>query len=135
MKIKIRFAGLILCLCCPSGLLPQTRPLRVGTTTAGFLEIGIGGAGCAMGEAYVSAARDLSSVYWNPAGLSMMNRTEVAFTYQPWIAGITLSHAGAGIVLPGWGTFGLFFTNMNFGRTAVTTLDQKLEGRVEIAVI
>jgi len=125
MKIKIGFAGLILCLCCPSWLLPQTRPLRVGTTTAGFLEIGIGGAGCAMGEAYVSASRDLSSVYWNPAGLSSMKRTEIQFTYQPWIAGITLSHAGAGIVLPGWGAFCLSFTSMNFGRMGVTTLDQQ----------
>jgi hypothetical protein len=125
MKMKIGFLGLILCLSCPAWLLPQTRPLRVGTTAASFLEIGVGGAGSAMGEAYVSACRDLSSAYWNPAGLSSMNRTEIQFTYQPWIADITLTQAAAGIVLPRMGTFCLSFTGMNYGRTGVTTLDQQ----------
>jgi hypothetical protein len=125
MKIKIWSAGMILCLCFPAWVLPQTRPYRIGTTSAGFLEIGVGGAGCAMGEAYVSASRDLSSVYWNPAGLSSMKQTEVQFTYQPWLAGITLSQAGAGLVLPGWGTFCLSFTSMSYGRMGVTTLDQQ----------
>ena len=39
------------------------KPYRVGTTTASFLEIGYGSAGSAMGDAYVSVARDLSAQY------------------------------------------------------------------------
>jgi hypothetical protein len=65
------------------GVLPltgQSKPYRVGTTTANFLEIGAESAGSAMGEAYVSVARDLSAVYWNPAGLSFMNRKSSSHT-------------------------------------------------------
>ena len=48
------------------------EPYRVGTTSASFLEIGIGGAGIAMGDAYVASAGDLSAIYWNPAGLALL---------------------------------------------------------------
>ncbi len=40
----------------------QSGPDRVGTTTASFLEMGVGSAGCAMGEAYVGLSRDLSDI-------------------------------------------------------------------------
>jgi hypothetical protein len=110
------------------GVLPltgQSKPYRVGTTTANFLEIGAESAGSAMGEAYVSVARDLSAVYWNPAGLSFMNRNEVQFAYQPWIIDIQFSHAAAAVVLPSFGTFALSFTGMSYGNTPVTTLEMQ----------
>jgi hypothetical protein len=50
---------------------------------------------------------------------------EVQFAYQPWIANISLSSAGAAIVLPRYGTFALSYTGMNYGRTQVTTLDMQ----------
>jgi len=55
---------------------------------------------------------------------------EIQFAYQPWIAGINLSYAGAAIVLPQFGTVALSYTGMNFGRTEVTTL-QMQEGTGE----
>ena len=61
---------------------------RVGTTAASFLEIGIGPRGAAMGDAFVSGANDLTSIYWNPAGLALMEKNEVIFSHQPWIANI-----------------------------------------------
>ena len=60
---------LIILACIPCNSQAQ-NPIRAGTTAANFLEIGYGTAGCAMGDAYVSMARDLSSIYWNPAGLA-----------------------------------------------------------------
>lgn len=107
------------------------KPFRVGTTTANFLEIGFGGAGNAMGDAYVSMARDLSSIYWNPAGLAYMQQNEAQFFYQPWIADMTTSFSGAGLVLPKIGTlaFGLFYTD--YGDMEVTTVSQQ-EGTGEM---
>ena len=130
MKIKMFAFLLVTGFLCSHKALAQDRPYRVGTTAANFLEMGIGSAGCAMGEAYVSATRDLSSVYWNPAGLSYMSMNEVQFAYQPWIDGINLSFAGAAILLPQYGTFALSYAGMNFGRTEVTTL-QMQEGTGE----
>ncbi len=103
-------------------LMAQNKPYRVGTTAANFLEMGIGSAGNAMGDAYVSAVNDVSSIYWNPAGLPSLRNNEVLFTHQPWIAGIDVSFIGAGFILPDVGTFALAITNMNYGRTEVTTM-------------
>ena len=103
-------------------LLAQNKPYRVGTTACNFLEMGIGSAGNAMGEAYVSVARDLSSIYWNPSGLAYLESNEIQFMYQPWLLDTNIGFAGAAIVLPRVGTLGLSITNMDFGRTEVTTM-------------
>ena len=58
---------------------------HISTTVANFLEIDIGSAATAMGGAYVSVANDVSSAYWNPAGLSFINKKQAYFMYQPWI--------------------------------------------------
>jgi hypothetical protein len=100
----------------------QNQPYRVGTTAANFLEMGIGSAGNAMGDAYVSAVQDISSVYWNPAGLAYLPHNEFLVMHQPWIAGINVNFAGAGVVFPEIGTFALAITNVDYGRTEVTTM-------------
>jgi hypothetical protein len=97
-------------------------PTRVGTTTANFLEYGFGSAGNAMGDAYVSMANDLSSIYWNPAGLADMNQSEAMFMYQPWLVDINTSFAATGIVLPKMGTLALGIISANYGEMDVTTL-------------
>lgn len=103
----------------------QNKPYRVGTTAANFLEMGIGSAANAMGEAYVATTRDLSSIYWNAAGLAYMNQNEVQVSYQPWIADIDVAFIGGGVVLPRIGTLALSVTSMNYGRTGVTTLEMQ----------
>ncbi|MDZ7289744.1 MAG: PorV/PorQ family protein [candidate division KSB1 bacterium] len=107
------------------------KPYRVGTTIASFLEIGYGSAGSAMGDAYVSLARDLSAQYWNPAGLSFMEQHEAQFLRQPWIADITSTFAGVGLALPEIGTLALGFYHVDFGEQEVTTVLQQ-EGTGEM---
>lgn len=101
------------------------KPYRVGTTAASFLEMGIGSAASGMGEAQVGVVRDLSSVYWNAAGLAYMDNSEVQFSYQPWIADIDVAFIGGGVALPRIGTLALSITSMNYGRTGVTTLEMQ----------
>ncbi len=123
---KKRFALLLTTgLLCSVQVWAQSKPYRVGTTTANFLEIGAESAGCAMGEAYVSVARDLSSVYWNPAGLSYLTLNEVQFVYQSWIIDINFSHGGVAVVLPNYGTIALSYTALNYGNTPVTTMEMQ----------
>ena len=98
------------------------KPIRVGTTAAYFLEYGFGSAGNAMGDAYVSMVNDLSSIYWNPAGLGFMNRSEAMFMYQPWLVDINTSFAAVGLVLPSVGTISLGFISVDYGDMEVTTL-------------
>lgn len=98
------------------------KPYRVGTTAANFLEIGFGSAGGAMGDAYVSVANDLSSIYWNPAGLSFMEQSEAQFIYQPWLLDINTAFAGVGFVLPTIGTLSIGIIHVGYGDMEVTTL-------------
>jgi len=98
------------------------KPIRVGTTTANFLEIGFGAAGNAMGDAFVSVADDLSSIYWNPAGLGYMTQTEALFIYQPWLVDINTSFVAVGVVLPRIGTLSLGLISVDYGDMQVTTL-------------
>ncbi len=52
------------------------EPYRAATTTASFLEIGYGSRINAMGDAGVAAVRDISSIYWKPAGLGYLQQQE-----------------------------------------------------------
>jgi hypothetical protein len=122
MKKQLLFKTIIMNILLFTTLFAQNKPYRVGTTACNFLEIGIGSAGNAMGDAYVSVTRDLSSIYWNPSGLAYMETSEVQFMYQPWFVDTNIGFAGAAVVLPRIGTLGLSVTNMDFGRTEVTTL-------------
>jgi len=101
------------------------EPYRVGTTAATFLEIGYGSAGSAMGDAYVSVVQDISSMYWNPAGLAYMEQSEAIFSYQPWVADINTSFTGIGLVLPRIGTIGLGLIHVGYGDMEVTTLEMQ----------
>jgi len=100
-------------------------PIRVGTTSAEFLDIGYGPAGCALGDAYVSLVSDISSVYWNPAGLSFMNQSQVMFSYQPWLVDINTFFTAAGVVLPKYGTLAFSLIGVNYGEMKVTTVEMQ----------
>ena len=119
---KLILLALIAVLFC-SQILSAQSPTRVGTTAANFLELGYDPKGIAMGDAVVSTAHDLSSVYWNPAGLSDMTANEVYFTYQDWLVETYTFFAGAGFVDPDLGTFAVSVLGINYGEMEVTTLE------------
>jgi hypothetical protein len=101
------------------------QPYRVGTTTANFLEVGYGSRGIAMGDAVVSTINDISSLYWNPAGLALMKNNEAMFQIRPWLVDINLGMAGVGIVLENIGTVALGITYADYGEMDVTTMEMQ----------
>lgn len=116
---------IMLCSLSAASLFGQGKPYRVGTTAASFLEMGVGSASLAMGGAYVASARDLTAIYWNPAGLAYMDANEVQFMYRPWIVDINTTFAGAAASIPSVGTLGLAISAMDFGSTEVTTMEMQ----------
>ncbi len=96
---------------------------RYGTTTANFLEIGVGSEANAMGEAYVAVADDVSSIYWNPAGLSSLKKSSAFFMIQPWFVDIDMLFAGGAVVIPKVGVIGLGITHLDYGEMEVTNLE------------
>lgn len=95
-----------------------------GTTAASFLEIGIGARGTSMGSAYVAVVNDVNSLYWNPAGLALMRKSEVSFVQTNWLAGIDFSNISAAFPLGTLGTVGVALTSITVGEMDVTTVAQ-----------
>jgi len=95
-----------------------------GTTAASFLEIGIGARGTSMGNAYVAVVDDVHSLYWNPAGLALMDKSEVSFIQTNWLAGIDFNNVSAAFPMGNMGTFGVALTSISIAEMDVTTIDQ-----------
>ncbi len=50
-----------------------------------FLKIGVGERPCGMGEAFGAVADNVNAIYWNPAGLSQITRTEFSFMHMQYV--------------------------------------------------
>lgn len=101
----------------------QAALTKTGTTAASFLKIGLGARPAAMGGAYTAVSTDLSSLYWNPAGLARMTGGEAAFNHVDWIADIKYDNAAVAILLQDVGTLAVSFTTLDIGEIEVTTTD------------
>lgn len=65
-------------------LIPVLGSQRAGTAMAQFLKIGVGGRAVAMGESFVAVANDASALYWNPAGITQLEKNQVIFCHTNW---------------------------------------------------
>src|SRR5512139_3372456 len=67
------------------GAVLPARALAVGEAGFAFLKVGVGARAMGMGSAYVAEAGDPTAVYWNPAGLGGLDRTQITFMHSEWI--------------------------------------------------
>jgi hypothetical protein len=97
---------------------------KVGAAGGQFLKIGVGARANAMGGAFGAVSNDLSSVFWNPAGLAEISTMTADFSYTQWFA--TYSHNFGAIAMPvGSGYTAAFsVTNLSSGDIRVTTVDK-----------
>lgn len=95
-----------------------------GTTAAPFLTIGQGARSIGMGSASVGVTNDVSSIYWNPAGLTKAEGVQIMFDHTMWIADIRYNFLAASYNLGDLGTVGVSFLSSNIGEMKVTTVEQ-----------
>ena len=69
---------------------------NVGSSVAHFLKIGVGARAEAMAGAFTAQVNDVSSLYWNPAGLVAISGPQVMFHQTEWIADIQHVFVGIG---------------------------------------
>lgn len=62
-------------------LLVLSAQVSSAAETAQFLKVGVGGRALGMGGAYTALADDASALYWNPGGLSRLEKREVAASH------------------------------------------------------
>lgn len=95
---------------------------KVGTTAAPFLAIEVGARAVGMGGAFVAIADDISSLYWNPAGLARLRNGEAIFSHTDWILDVSYDYAAVGLPLGSLGSLGLSFSTLTMGEMEVRTL-------------
>ena len=116
MKRNISFIVylLVLPLIIPSSFTVSAGITNSGTAAAQFLKIEMGSRAIGMGGAYVALATDVSSIYWNPAGLAYVGpHGAVGFMHSDWLADTNYDFAAAIIRARNVGTFGLSFTALS----------------------
>lgn len=72
---------LVIALGCPAWAIHK----KAGVSGAQFLKIGVGARPAAMGEAFVAVSDDVTSIYWNPAGLLKTKDKELVFVHNQWL--------------------------------------------------
>ena len=92
-----------------------------GTTAADFLGIPVGARAAAMGGAISASVDDLTSLYWNPAGLSALVGGAATVEYATWLAEIDFNYFAVAQNF-GAGTVALAITSMRTPEMEVTTV-------------
>lgn len=101
------------------GLLFADIFAKTGTAGLQFLKIGIGARALGMGEAFTAVTDDISSIYWNPAGLALKAQDQVMFSHTAWVAGINYEFVAFSKVT-NLGTFGVSTALLHTGYMDVT---------------
>ena len=88
---------------------------NAGTRAMTFLKIGVGAEAMGMGESQVAATDDLYASYWNPAGLTRLEKPQLALMHNEWFAGINHEFVGFAVPLGDIGTVGVSSSFLSFG--------------------
>jgi hypothetical protein len=96
---------------------------KTGTTAAPFLKIGVGSRAIGMGGAFTATANDISAMYWNPAGLALINGSEASFNHVTWFADVQYDFAGVALPLADVGTLGTFVELLSMDEMDVRTIE------------
>ncbi len=98
--------------------------LRNGAAGAQELLIPVGARGLSLSGSYIAGLEGVESIYYNPAGLALMNRSvEVLFSHTTYIADIGISYAAIGTRFEGFGTLGFSIKSVDFGDIKETTVE------------
>ena len=99
--------------------------LGPGTTGASFLKIAPGARAVAMGEAFVAVSDDATALFWNPAGMVQIKRSQLALMHSFWLQGVAYDYLAYVQELSGPGNerFGLSISFLNSGEMERTQED------------
>jgi hypothetical protein len=111
-------------------LVPNLGGQRVGISAYQFLKIGSDARGAAMGEATVAVVTDVSSLFWNPAGLvsgtppsdeESFSQGQVIASHSEWLVDLKHEFFGASYLLSSSDAVGIAVTSLHTDDMAVTT--------------
>lgn len=103
--------------------IPQTELNKTAQTTMNFLLVGTSSRASAMGEAYVNVGKGAESMFYNPAGLSLLEKNfDINLNYTQWIADITYLSGGVAWNIYDFGVIGAHLLTVDYGTINGTSL-------------
>ncbi len=78
-----------------------------------------------MGGAFVAAANDASSLYWNPAGLANMKDSELIAAHSEWLGDLNFDYLGVALNMGVAGVAGVSVTMLSMPDMLVRTVDRQ----------
>lgn len=96
----------------------------VGTKAADFLFLEQGARASGMGGAFAGVSDDISCLYFNPAGLGLLDSNEVSFMHNQHFEEIKQEYLGLGVKLGKSSGLGLAINYINWGEVQRTTLSK-----------
>ncbi len=121
MKKLTLVAALALMMCLPALVFGQAK---VGTTGAQFLKLGVSARANGMGDAFIGLANDASALYYNPAGVALLEQKEIIATHIEYPADIQYEFIGLVWPTPSlFGNVGISGYWLHTGDMPVTTYE------------
>ncbi len=91
----------------------------LGAAGANFLKLGVGARALGLGSAYTAIAEDVTSLYWNPAGLASLSKKELGAMHAEMFADTRYDFIG----------YAHPTSKLNFGVSAVYLSQGNIDGR------
>ncbi len=96
-----------------------------GTTSAEFLLLGASARGAALGSGFTAIANDVSALYYNPAGISLLKTNQAQISTYDYVAETRYSWGGIAFPFGGGSkAFGVQLGTFGFDKQPVYTVDQ-----------
>ena len=84
--------GMLISFVSGQSLFPILGGQRSGTSVFTFLNIGVSARAVGMGESVVALNQDASSVYYNPAAIAQLEKTDISLSQIQWPADINYDY-------------------------------------------
>lgn len=97
---------------------------KVGISGGQFLKIAHGARGNSMAGAVSALTDDLSSVFWNPAGIAEIPSLTAEFDYTSWLGDFSHNFASVGVPIGENFALAAHFTNFSSGEMERTTIER-----------
>ncbi len=101
----------------------DTEFRKLGLAGFAFLKMAQGARPVGMGDAFVAVADDINAIYWNPAGLSHLDRPAVVYNYADWYMD-TKFNSGAFAINTPRGVIGIALMSFDGGKIEERTILQ-----------
>jgi len=123
MSQKIITQILFFIIVCVEPIISQTNLNKTAQSTMNFLLVGTIPKACAMGEAFVTMGTGSESIFYNPAGLAVVDKTfDINLSYTDWIADINYISGAIGWDLDELGVVGVHLLTVDYGDILGTSL-------------